>query len=195
MPAVMEPVGRNGGRHYPCTFYWRTIMGNRYGDSFKTSILQQVFSRGNGSIVDIAKANNISDTTIHYWLKCSKGTSRPKYEPSDRYKIIYEYRGLNEQEKGKFLRERGFFLTDIEKWEKDLMESLDKQKLNKMQEQKDHQALLDENAALKNELKIKNEALADLSAILILKKKVEALGLDWNFTEEDLDLLKKKKKY
>jgi DNA repair exonuclease SbcCD nuclease subunit len=169
-------------------------MVNRYGESFKNSILQQVFSRGNGSIVDIAKANNIRDTTIHYWLKCSKGTLKPKDEPSDRYKIICEYRSLNELEKGKFLRERGFFSTDIEKWEKDLMESLDKQKLNKMQDQKDHQALLDENTALKNELKIKNEALADLSAILILKKKVEALGLDWNFTEEDLDLLKKKKK-
>lgn len=175
-------------------FFWGSIMGNRYGDSFKSSVLQQVFSRENSSIADIAKANNIRDTTIHYWLKCAKGTSKPKYEPTDYYKIICEYRGLNEQEKGKFLRERGFFSTDIEKWENDLMESLDKQKLNKAQDQKDLQALLDENTALKNELKIKNEALADLSAILILKKKVEELGLDWNFAKEDLDLLKKKKK-
>ncbi len=169
-------------------------MTKRFGRSLKESVLQQVYSKGEKSIVEIARENNICDTTIHYWLKYAKGATRPKFEPSDRYKLICEYRALNDQEKGRLLRERCLFSTDIDKWENEFMESLNNRKLTKSSEEKERKELLKEIESLKSELLKKNEALADLSAILILKKKVEALGLDWNFDEADLEQLKKKKK-
>ena len=60
-------------------------------------------------------------------------------------------------------------------------------------ENKKRQELLDSIEATKHNLKSKKEAIDNLSTIVEIKRTHEAYGLAWNFKEEDLEKIKKKR--
>ena len=121
-------------------------MPNRYSRGFIEAVLNQVITQKSKTIAEIARENNIRDTTIHYWLKTV--SDKPKkgiFSISEQFKIVCEYKELEKEEQGRYLRENGLFSTDINAWEKSIMSSLNENEKKipfEKKEKKDLEAII-----------------------------------------------------
>lgn len=81
---------------------------------------------------------------------------------------------MNEQELGEYCRKLGLYTTDVKRWHQIFESAFDSKKPVKEIEK----ALLDqkiENKKLSKELEYKEKALAEASALLVLKKKINSI--------------------
>lgn len=168
-------------------------MTKRHSRGFIESVLNQVLTQTDKTIAEIARENNINDTTLHYWLKTtSKQIKKGVYNCPDQFKIICEYKALESEEQGRYLREKGLFSTELKNWEKNIMSSLNENEKKSPYEKKEKKELEETVARLQKELNKKNAVIADLTTISMLKKKAEIMGVPWHFNEEHVEHLKKK---
>ena len=98
---------------------------------------------------------------------------RPQdWTAEEKLDAILEYEKLNEEERGKYLRERGLHSIHIERWKEAIVEGLKSSKLNKkdLREKRIKE--------LEKELRRKDKALAETAALLVLKKKAQDIWGD-----------------
>ena len=91
---------------------------------------------------------------------------------ADKYHLLMESAKLSEKSLGRFLRERGLHSEHLTLWDQELREMV-KQKSG--QQDKEKKADKKRIKELERELARKEKALAEAAALLILKKKYEAL--------------------
>jgi transposase len=155
----------------------------------KEAIVKKALSRGSQSLEKIAKENNISTGTLYAWLRLKRGgvpiagkpgrpVSKPKIPP---LKHLLATEHLDEQALGAYCREHGIYSFQLKQWQDELMARNDSPKQTE-QERSEIKKLRNENKQLKQDLRRKDKALAETSALLILKKKADLI---WGDLEED----------
>jgi len=113
------------------------------------------------------------------------GTMRPQEEPSmpkrpqdweweEKLRVVTEARGKEGEELGAFLRKEGIHEVDLRDWEMSIRGSLNK-KGRKPTKNVAYEKRIKE---LERELRRKEKALAETAALLVLKKKVDAIWGD-----------------
>jgi hypothetical protein len=88
-----------------------------------------------------------------------------------------EYEKLEEEERGKYLREEGLHEVHIERWKQQIIEGLTAAKQTK-KDPRDRRRIKE----LEKELRRKEKALAETAALLVLKKKAQAI---WGDREDE----------
>lgn len=161
----------------------------------KTAIILQAINRGSRSIVSIAASNNIGQSTLSRWVKHYKQGNIPGSKTlksnaaldnsplsgEQKFKHILASNGLDDVSLGKYCRQHGLYAHELTTWKNDLMNNRDtgdstaaiKAELNEMKAK---------NKELESELRRKDKALAEASALLILKKKA---NLIWGGSQDD----------
>lgn len=157
----------------------------RYSKEFKSAIIKKLLSRGNQRLEDFAKENNLGKSTISKWLsnhanvpgmKNNKNSSA--YSAEKILKIISETYSLSEEELGLYLRKNGLHTNQLTEWRAEILTSMTKPKLNlNKKDERD-----DKIKSLEKNLRKKDAALAEVSALLILQKKANLL---WPSPSED----------
>jgi transposase len=89
------------------------------------------------------------------------------YEPKEKYQLLLDMEGLDEVNRGGFLRERDIHSEHLVIWDQELRKMIDKRPYPKDQELKE---LRKKNKELEKELQRKEKALAEAAYLLILKK-------------------------
>ncbi|MEY4111371.1 MAG: hypothetical protein RLZZ46_1727, partial [Bacteroidota bacterium] len=111
-----------------------------------------------------------------------QGSSKSNYDYSisDKFQHLIATASLDEVALGVYCREQGIYSFQLTEWKKEFMtpKETEKQKSN-LAELKTLRA---ENKQLKQEVRRKDSALAEATALLILKKKA---ALIWGETEAD----------
>ena len=87
--------------------------------------------------------------------------------------IVYDE--MDESERGLYLRGHGLYSVDIDRWREEMLQALSKKA--KKGDPKDKRI-----RDLEGELRRKEKALAGAAALLVLKKKAQAI---WGDDEED----------
>ncbi len=157
----------------------------RYSQEVKDEMLQRIFSPNKESIRSISSEVGITELTLRRWrdeaIKAGKGQPgqdiKPeKWSSSDKFQIVIATAGMNETERAAYCRERGLFVEQVELW-REICEransggsAREAKELGK--ELKEHQKRVKE---LEKELGRKEKALAETAAILVLRKKVQAI--------------------
>ncbi len=95
--------------------------------------------------------------------------------PKEKYQLVLEAAGIDNEQLGIFLRERGLHSEHLTIWDQELREMIEKKHDKKDQELK---ALKKKNQELEKKLQRKEKALAEAAALLLLKKKLDALMED-----------------
>ena len=95
--------------------------------------------------------------------------------PKEKYQLVLQAAGIDNEQLGLFLRERGLHSEHLTIWDQELREMIDKKNDKKDQELK---ALKKRNQELEKELQRKEKALAEAAALLLLKKKLATLMTD-----------------
>lgn len=154
-----------------------------YTEDFQKSAVLKYLNRGNSSAESIARDLGISLSSIYGWVKKygslssmkKSNTIRPHdRSPEEKVELFIKYYSLPEEERGLFLRENGLHSHHLEQWRDSSKESFSIGKVNNTSNQ-DKKKIKE----LEKELRRKDRALAEAAALLILKKKVDAMwGVD-----------------
>ena len=88
---------------------------------------------------------------------------------------LMEYERLDEEARGRYLREKGLYSVDVERWREEIKRALEKRPNRR--DPKDQRI-----RKLESELRRKEKALAEAAALLVLKKKAQNI---WGDSEDE----------
>ena len=96
----------------------------------------------------------------------------------EKLKALLEYDKLEEEQKGKYLRKKGLHSIHLQRWQQEFVEAYATKK-KKPRGGDPKQKRIKE---LEKELRRKDKALAETAALLVLKKKAQAI---WGDPEDE----------
>ncbi len=159
----------------------------KYSIRLKETALRKILPPENRSVPDVAREMGISEQTIYNWKKLAENGSLFLEETSspiqtgqlEQYNLILESKLIGEDRIGEWLREKGLHSEHLNLWEQEIKDTLNN-KDNKLK--LENQKLKKEKKLLEKELHRKEKALAEMAALLTLKKKAEAI---WGDREDE----------
>lgn len=153
---------------------------NQYSPERKEAILGKVLPPQSRSIKEVASEKDIPYHTLYTWFRSAQknGTKMSNSTTPTAEKklaIIIETGPLTESELAQYCRENGLYSAQIKTWKYELLLALQTKKVRDKTNIKEAQADKMEIKALKKELRRKDQALAETAALLVLRKKFNAL--------------------
>ena len=156
----------------------------------KQAIIDKVLARDGRTVGEIAKLHNISYSTLQKWIRKVRNgdiidpvksvKNNQALSLSERFTHLMATASLDETAVGIYCREHGLYAIQLTQWKEAFMTQ--KPDLKKQDNLAELRALRLENNRLKQDVKRKNSALAEATALLVLKKKA---SLIWGEVEED----------
>jgi len=163
----------------------------QYSPHLIESIITKALPPNAAPIVELAKESGIPYSTIYTWVSMSRKNrsksnnnipTRPKSQSAEaKFKAVMDTLNMTEEEKGAYCRQHGFYTHHLEEWKKLILEGLGATHTEKSQKIENQKTKI-EIKKLQSDLRRKDKALAEVSALLILKKKADLL---WGDNEDD----------
>ncbi len=163
----------------------------RYSEERKTSVMRKLLPPNNRTVTEVAKEEGISDATLYNWRNKAReqgipvpgsGKKTEAWSPEAKFAVVVETTSMNEIDLSEYCRRKGLYPEQISEWKAACIEGA--QSAGKMKKQGQAAAKQDKKRikALERELRRKEKALAETAALLVLRKKLNAL---WGESEED----------
>jgi transposase len=159
----------------------------QHPESLRIKVIERALSGGVTQDA-LAEEFGVSRSSIQNWLRqyrqsggqrvAPKEKSPQSWSRSQRLDALLETHGMSEEQRGAWCRQRGVHTHQLEQWRHELIDS-DSGSVTGAAETR---SLRQENKALKKELRRKEKALAETTALLVLKKKAADI---WGETEDD----------
>ena len=154
----------------------------RQSEGFKKAAVQKFHSRGSRTVLAVAREIGVSDSLLYSWTKryaTSPGMKKEERRPQDwsaaeKFKAVMAFDRLTESAQGEFLRREGLHSDHIEAWKKSMEAGLEPGAGTPVS-RAEMSELRADNKELKRDLHRKNGALAETTALLVLKKKADLL--------------------
>ena len=161
----------------------------RYTAAIKASVLSKAFAPNPASVVDLAKEFNIPKGTVYTWVDNMRksqgkaGSVRSNDKSAEaKLQAVIDTASMSEQERGAYCREHGIYTHHLGEWREQFLQGFGTRAVSR-KEAKAERIAQNEYNKLKRELHKKDKALAEVSALLILKKKADLL---WGVADEDV---------
>jgi len=159
----------------------------QYSEELRAKVTERAL--GGGSTQDaLAEEFGVSRSTVQNWMRQYRASGatplirkdkRPQsWTREERLEALLATHGLAEEELGSWCRQRGIHTHHLAQWRRELVEGSSE----KVAGASETRALRQENRALKKELRRKDKALAETTALLVLKKKAASI---WGEVEGD----------
>ena len=152
----------------------------------------KILMPGGPTILSLSQKSGISQSSLWRWVQGykKKGATtmttksrRPMdWTKEERFEAIVTTKALKGTELGVYLRKHGLTTSHLEKWHNEFIHSSDQPKVGRKPNNSTEKELIKENKSLKRDLQRKDKALAEASALLILKKKAQMI---WGNPEEE----------
>jgi len=154
-----------------------------YAEGLKKAMIKKMTGAAARSATSLASEVGVPQGTLSRWLReYGRVSSTPmegmmgkhpqNWGSKEKLRAVMAYEALEEEKKGKYLREQGLYEVDIERWRAEALAALEK----KPSKRKDPQSARVKE--LERELRRKEKALAETAALLVLKKKVREIWGD-----------------
>jgi transposase-like protein len=171
----------------------------RYSEAFKTKMVQKMLAGRSAN--SIAQEVGVNQPTLSKWLRdartiadVSKRERRPEagkeasrrpedWSAEEKLEVVLQARGLGEQELGELLRRRGLHEEQLQRW-KEAVESGALESLRGGRKGSAKSVETKRIKELERELRRKEKALAEAAALLVLRKKAQALWGDEDASTE-----------
>ena len=163
----------------------------KFSEDFKLKIIKQMLAPENKKVIQLSKETGIAEQTLYKWKRQAKAKGivitnddvRPEnWSTQDKFMIVVETAALNKTELSEYCRKKGLYTEQVEAWRDACMQANggvaeESLKLSKLNRDKDK-----EIKKLEKELKRKEAALAETAALIVLRKKVQAI---WGDPEDE----------
>ena len=132
------------------------------------------------SLLQYAKTHGIAKSTLYHWRSQTADETttmkHKKYSPEQRFQIVLETATFNETQMSEYCRNAGLYPKEIKAWREACMSATDNTPATLSPENKADKKRIKQ---LEKELHRKEKALAETAALLVLRKKFNAIyGLD-----------------
>lgn len=157
-----------------------------YSAKFKEKMIAKMVGPQGRSANALAVESGVAQSTLSGWLRQAKlgsmtdekqsrsGSRRKRWTPEEKLRVVREATGIDEAGLGALLRREGLHQADLDRFRQEVLEAAGEG----FAARKKHSGPTPEQKRLKKlekELKRKDKALAEAAALLVLRKKAEAL--------------------
>jgi transposase-like protein len=162
-----------------------------YSAERKEALVRRMMPPENTLVSALARETGITEQTLYTWRRQAKGQGlavpgdgkNPEgWSSEDKFAVVLEAAALNAAELAEYCRRKGLYPEQIAAW-RAACQSANANAAEQAREQR-HQSKDDKKRIqqLEKELQRKEKALAEAAALLILRKKVQAI---WGDKEDD----------
>lgn len=162
-----------------------------YSKEFRNNIISRMLPPANESISTLARETQINEQTLRNWRDKARKSGVPtpgknkvseRWRSEDKFFIVLETASMNETELAEYCRKKGLYIEEIKAWKNVCMQANggiaeEASRLNKELKDKSKEV-----KSLEKELHRKEKALAETAALLVLRKKINAI---WGTDNED----------
>jgi transposase-like protein len=172
-----------------------------YSDAVRARMIRRMVGPGAMSARALARETGLSNVVLSKWLRqAGKVGAMPDDDPSERpgpvsgpptrrqeWSAQEKLRAVNETSQlegealGEYLRRSGLHLAQVEQWREEATEALEPRRAGPAPSAGAERRRIKE---LERELRRKEKALAETAALLVLRKKLNAL---WGDGDDDTD--------
>ena len=155
-----------------------------YPEKFKAKMVQKLTAPGAPSATALSEEVGVPQPTLSKWVreagrvgamgksKRTKGKRPQDWTAEEKLGAVVEAASLSEEDLGTFLRHRGLHQTHLRQWREQIVAGLKAPRSRKASPEAKRVR------ELERELRRKDKALAETAALLVLKKKVQAIWGD-----------------
>ncbi len=156
----------------------------RYSPERKEAVLKKLLPPNNKSVAELAAEEGISAATLFNWRKAVRkqgrllpGSGRPSdsWSTKDKFSAVLETAALNEAELASYCRKRGLFPDQIRSWRHACEKANARPEERGSELREAAQADKKRIKELEREILRKDKALAETAALIILRKKAQAI--------------------
>ena len=164
-----------------------------YSDERKEAVLSKLLPPYNLSVSELSQQEGISRATLYNWRKQAnlKGHPMPSQKStSDNWSAeaklatVIETAALSEAELSAYCRERGLYPEQVKRWKAESLQGFQRSAEQEQSLRKQARNDRQEIKKLQRELRHKEKALAEAAALLVLRKKLNALWDDKDSNED-----------
>ena len=169
-----------------------------YSNGFKSRMVKRMVGRERISASALSQEVGVTQPTLSRWVreartvptmsgsenKSRKDAKSPRqWSSQEKLQVVVEAAQLSDEDLGEFLRSRGLHVAQLEEWRQLAMDAA-QQALDNTKKPKRRKATpeMKRIKELEKELRRKDKALAEVTALLVLKKKLEAI---WGDEDDD----------
>ena len=158
-----------------------------YSPERKEAVLRKMMPPNNQSIASLAKEEGISDATLYNWRAQAREQGRlmpdSDHSPNnwtsrDKFAVVLETAAMNEAEIAAYCREKGIFPEQLTQWRAACEQANAWSEVSDKELKTATRTEKKKVAQLERELARKEKALAEAAALLVLRKKYQALFED-----------------
>lgn len=167
-----------------------------YSETFKAQMVQKLTRPGSPSATELSKEVGVHQSTLSRWVRQARSVPEPwrgtlsspeesrrtmpprrpqDWTAEEKYAVMMKAASLADEELGGWLREKGLHEANLKQWRQEMIKGLAEPKACSSSRSSAETRRIRE---LERELTRKEKALAEAAALLILKKKVQALWGD-----------------
>ena len=155
-----------------------------YSAEFKAGIIEKMLPPHNADVVQLSHETGIPKDTLYSWrcrarqeqglssLSQEKKTAE-RWSSEAKFAVVIETAALNEAELGEYCRKRGLYPEQIQTWRQACEQA--NRGVGRPQLSETAQADRQRIRELERELRRKEQALAETAALLVLRKKAQAI--------------------
>ena len=149
----------------------------------KEAILKKLLPPYSMSVKKVSEEEGISTATLYHWRQQlrrsgaavpNNNTSSEQWSAQTKLAIVAETYSMTESELSQYCREKGLFPEQIQSWRSECMQGFKSSKEQEAEAKKQAKADKLEIKELKKDLRLKEKALAETAALLVLRKKLRA---------------------
>ena len=163
----------------------------KYPKEMKETAIAKMLE-GDESVSDVCKETVIGINTLYRWRDqalnqrglsaTTKYKNADKWSSKDKFLVVLETANLSEIELSEYCREKGIYPEQVKEWKEACINANDSEKEQKKKVNKELKEERKAKEKLERELARKDKALAETAALLVLRKKANAI---WGTDEED----------
>jgi transposase-like protein len=155
-----------------------------YSSERKEAILRKMLAPNHKTVKELAQEEGISEATLYNWRKAARAEGRllPDGDTTpggwcaaDKFAAVVESAALNEAQLSAYCRERGLYPEQICQWREACERANDWDRTQSQRLREARRADEQRIKELERELRHKEKALAETAALLVLRKKAQAI--------------------
>jgi transposase len=148
----------------------------RYGKAFKDRAVARLLPPESSPVQAVSQELGVSVTTLERWRAdalCTPARERV-WTAAARLQAVIATAAMDESQRSAWCRENGVYPSELEQWKQSAIVALSEtpEKRGSPQERRDSRKRIKE---LERDLRRKDKALAETTALLVLSKKLEAI--------------------
>lgn len=159
-----------------------------YTQGFKARMIERMAGPERISATALSRETGVAQPTLSRWLRertlAGMSDDKPKgrrtWTPQEKLRVVQEASQLDDDQLGAFLRREGLHEEQLREWCEAALAGLAPPKRSRSKKSPEQKRI----AELERELLRKDKALAEVAALLALKKKVQAI---WGDEDDDTD--------